>query len=380
MSEPTNVSPWRAATSNSGDLSRDVESVAAALASPELIGVLLYLVPSATALEPLARRIQSSFSCPVVGCTGAALLGAGGYHKSGISALGFYGPNLSFQPHLLSSLKQGLEAARNLGQRIKGEQAALPSDAGQLCLLLVDALSAREELLVSTLHASLGGIALGGGSAADCLRFERTPVLFDGEFHDDAAVVLGLSGRFRAATMVAHHFAPLEPPMVVTKADTAHRRLQMLDGEPAAQRLARVLGVGVETLASSEFFAHPLVGRIGADQYLRSIKFARPDGTLELYGTVVEGQVFRLGQSTSPFISLEQQLSALKQALGDREPELLLGFDCVLRFIEFSNTGLLDEVGARLSRASCVGFSTYGEQTHGLHVNHTLTGVGLVAI
>lgn len=37
--------------------------------------------------------------------------------------------------------------------------------------------------------------------------------------------------------------------------------------------------------------------------------------------------------------------------------------------------GLKDRVGEVFCRNNTVGFSTYGEQFHGVHVNQTLTGV-----
>jgi len=38
---------------------------------------------------------------------------------------------------------------------------------------------------------------------------------------------------------------------------------------------------------------------------------------------------------------------------------------------------LKDRVGEIFSRNNTVGFSTYGEQFHGVHVNQTLTGIAI---
>jgi hypothetical protein len=56
-------------------------------------------------------------------------------------------------------------------------------------------------------------------------------------------------------------------------------------------------------------------------------------------------------------------------------PALMLGFDCTLRWTEFHQDGIAGEIGRLLARNQFVGFSTYGEQCDGLHVNQTLTGV-----
>jgi hypothetical protein len=55
----------------------------------------------------------------------------------------------------------------------------------------------------------------------------------------------------------------------------------------------------------------------------------------------------------------------------------VLGCDCILRRLELQQKGLLDEAPNVLRGADFIGFSTYGEQFNGIHVNHTLTGVAL---
>ena len=62
---------------------------------------------------------------------------------------------------------------------------------------------------------------------------------------------------------------------------------------------------------------------------------------------------------------------------SDGVPSLLIGFDCILRKLSAANRQVLDEVSDVFRAHNAVGFSSYGEQYNGMHVNHTLTGVAI---
>jgi len=58
-------------------------------------------------------------------------------------------------------------------------------------------------------------------------------------------------------------------------------------------------------------------------------------------------------------------------------PELVIGFDCVLRNVEVEKRQLRQVAGRILAENNVVGFSSYGEQFAGMHVNQTFTGVAI---
>ncbi len=62
---------------------------------------------------------------------------------------------------------------------------------------------------------------------------------------------------------------------------------------------------------------------------------------------------------------------------ADGCPDIILAADCVLRRKEAEERQLVGAISSLLSRHGVVGFSTYGEQVNGLHVNQTLTGVAI---
>jgi hypothetical protein len=79
-----------------------------------------------------------------------------------------------------------------------------------------------------------------------------------------------------------------------------------------------------------------------------------------------------------PFGQLSQNLeTSLTEIQKTLKPALILGSDCILRRLEMQRNNELEEMKHLLSRFPFIGFSTYGEQYYGVHVNHTLTALVL---
>ena len=68
-------------------------------------------------------------------------------------------------------------------------------------------------------------------------------------------------------------------------------------------------------------------------------------------------------------------LASVHQRLGP--PAIILGCDCILRFLETGQRGIREQVGEIFAANNVVGFSTYGEQFNAMHVNQTFTGVAI---
>jgi len=80
-------------------------------------------------------------------------------------------------------------------------------------------------------------------------------------------------------------------------------------------------------------------------------------------------------------VDLVDSLATLFRQLEGRvgTPELVIGCDCILRKLEMQRCGLTERVGQLFTENHVVGFSTYGEQYHAMHVNQTFSGVALGA-
>jgi hypothetical protein len=110
---------------------------------------------------------------------------------------------------------------------------------------------------------------------------------------------------------------------------------------------------------------------------VRSISSANDDGSLTLLAAVELGEVLRVGRSAGMLAKLAERFTALSGDLGGISG--VLTFDCVLRRLEFEAHGVSAEVGEMLARNHAYGFSTYGEQFNGMHMNQTLVAVAFGA-
>jgi hypothetical protein len=135
------------------------------------------------------------------------------------------------------------------------------------------------------------------------------------------------------------------------------------------------MGVEVRELNPMRFAASPVVVMIDGTDYVRSIQKANPDGSLTFFCAIEEGVVFRLAHGVGLVNNIEQTFANIRAEIGP--PQLVIGCDCILRNLEVSQNGLKDRVGEIFRCNNTIGFSSYGEQFHGVHVNQTLTGIAI---
>lgn len=339
-------------------------------------------------LDALARELSDALgSAPLVGCTTAGEFGPGGYlAQPGISAVAL--PADDFQVDLVPIRRLSATDLSEFG-RIAAEgverhrSAALPRPRwrsstrrpASFGVLLVDGLAAREEILTHVLNGALGGIPTCGGSAGDGLRFERTHLLLDGRFENDAAVLLLCRTTRPFERFRTQHFVATERRMVVTAADPSQRLVTEIDGLPAAIGYAQAVGLPTSGLDSQAFSTHPVVVRLGGDQYVRAVRQVEADEALSFFCAIDEGLVLTLASGQDMVANLEQRIDELRTQVG--ELEATLGFDCILRRLESQERELTADIDRALERLRACGFATYGEQFDGMHVNQTMTGIAI---
>ncbi|MBK8014629.1 MAG: FIST C-terminal domain-containing protein [Deltaproteobacteria bacterium] len=224
---------------------------------------------------------------------------------------------------------------------------------------------------VSYLH----GLPIVGGSAGDDLKFERTHILHDGRFVTNAASLVLFETSLPFAPFKFQHFERTNIRFVVTGAEPSQRLITEIDGYPAASRYAELLNVAVDTLGYTIFSRNPLTISVAGEEYIRSIQRINEDGSLGLYSAIDEGIVLRIGHGVDPLNAAERAFASVRQVVGN--PQLIVGFDCVLRRLELAETGHLKSIEKTFMDNNVVGFCTYGEQFNGLHINQTFTGVAL---
>lgn len=326
-------------------------------------------------LAVLGPAIRRALPCPVAGCTSAGQLGSEGFQRGGITAVGFAGGALRMHTHLLRPLSDSESEAYRVAEEVRRVAADAKADRRLFGLLLVDGLSMAEERLVAALYQALDDVPIAGGSAGDDLRFDRTWVYHDGGFFTDAAVFSVFESRVAFAIVKLQHFVAGPTRLVITESDERGRVIREINGEPAAQAYADAIGVALDALDATTFSRHPLMLRLGDDHYIRSIQKVNPDLSLTCFCAIETGLVVSIGVGIDPLGALAAGFADMRQEVG--EPALVIGCDCILRRVEVEHSGLQNRIGEFFARENVVGFSTYGEQINGLHVNQTFTGIAL---
>ncbi|MCC6498441.1 MAG: FIST C-terminal domain-containing protein [Propionibacteriaceae bacterium] len=329
-------------------------------------------------LDTLAAEIRRLFAgVQVIGCTTAGEIGTRGYLDRTISGASFPAESFTAACGRIDGLQgfQSIEArslAQDLMQRLETLEPRADA-SNSFALLLIDGLSVREEPVTRALQNALGRLPLVGGSAGDGLSFGTTQVYSDGTFHTDSAVLALVTTHVPFKIFKTQHFVPTEQRFVVTGADSAHRVVSEIDGWPAADRYAEVLGLDVASLDPSRFAEQPIVVVIDGTNYVRSIQKVNPDGSLTFFCAIEEGLVLRGARGVDLVGNLEEAFAEIRGAIG--QPQLVIGCDCILRKLEMTQRGLIDSVSKVFRDNNVVGFSSYGEQHLGVHVNQTLTGI-----
>ena len=348
----------------------------------EQAGLALAFVSSRYDRDALARDLRREFGAlPLIGCTTAGEIGPLGYMDGGLSGLTFGRDDLIYEVGLIEGVsrldnRRGQAFAYGLRQRLA--QRVEPFDPNRcFALLLIDGLCGHEEPVARAIHDGLGGIAMAGGSAGDGLDFRQTTVLYDGRFHTDAAVLLVAATPHPFTTFKTQHFVCGAQRMVLSGAIPEQRIATEINGFPAAREYARAIGLELSQLDPMVFSAHPMVVKVGGAEFVRSIQKVNPDGSLTFFCAIDEGIVFNVAQGVDLVDNLNSLFGDIEQRIGP--PRLVIGCDCILRRLELVQNGAIDKVSAILRQHHVVGFSTYGEQFRGMHVNQTFTGIAIGA-
>lgn len=360
------------------DARKAANDLAAQLQQPDAC-IVIFFCSSRYDLSALGAALKENFDCPVIGCTSAGEITAEtGYLQGGIVGVSLSSRELTVHPRLIHPLdKFGLDDAENLAHALRNELTlATEFDASHMFgLLLVDGLSMLEEQVIASIYNQLGNVPIIGGSAGDDLQFQKSHIYWDGEFIDNAAVFTLFETTLPFETFQTQHFEPTETRLVITESDCATRTVKEINGGPAAQEYAEAVGLEVKELTPQVFAAYPVMLKIDGEYYVRSIQKANPDGSLTFYCAIDNGLVLTVAKGKALLKNLQQRLEQVRQDIPN--VKLVLGCDCILRRLELQQKNLIGEAMGALKESEFIGFSTYGEQYNGIHVNQTLTGIAL---
>lgn len=375
------MSRIRRAQTRLADAREAVRAFHAGVAQDDMALVVFFCACSYD-LDVIADEMRRCFAgVQVVGCTSAGEIGPAGYVEDSLAGVSFGGRDFSAVSGCLHHL-QDFEAAAGqaLARRLQGEldRSDGPHQAAsRFGLLLIDGLSVREEAVTRAIQSALGVTPLVGGSAADGTNYGKTLVYADGQFHNDAAVLTLVATPRPFQLFDTHHFGPTDERLVVTSADPARRVVHEINGLPAAQEYARLLGVPQDALTPEQFAGSPVMVIIGGASYIRSIQKVNPDGSLTFFCAIENGLILRIGRSLDLCANLQGALARVRGEIGP--PELVLGCDCLLRRVEILQSPDREAINAALQDCNIIGFNTYGEQFRGAHLNQTLAAIAIGA-
>ncbi|OGR23137.1 MAG: hypothetical protein A2277_06320 [Desulfobacterales bacterium RIFOXYA12_FULL_46_15] len=351
-----------------------VHSLSGQLHKDDIAGVIFFC-SSSYDQDALAAEFRARFDCPVAGCTTAGEIGTR-YQENGIVAVSFGKSDFCLHPVLIPSMAGfDAKASFEMADKVRGQlefSQDLDPDA-MFAMVLLDGLSVMEEPVTAYIHAALKGVPLIGGSAGDSLKFRETRVFADGRFYTGAGVFIMIESRLPFKTFKLQHFEPSDKDLVITEADPKTRVVSEIDGAPAAEEYASILGLKIQELSPQVFARYPVMLEIGDQWYVRSIQKVNPDGSLTFFCAIDNGLVLTVARG----VGFVETLEAAIDKLAAEFSTILctIGCDCILRRLELTETGKTARAEAALARLNFVGFSTFGEQFNAIHVNQTLTGV-----
>jgi len=275
-----------------------------------------------------------------------------------------------------SAMNSTKQACTELLQQLDITHKELNSK-NHFCLSFFDGLSAREEPVIAAMASQLGDIPLLGGSAGDDLKFDHAFVIANGRAYQNAALFILAESKIPFHAIKHQHYTPGDIDVVITKADVDKRLVYRLDGLPAAERYAQLLGLSVEELTPQIFSDNPLTYPYGDECYVRALRQVCDDHSLEFGCAIEEGMVLNLCEHHDMVDEYDKFIAEFTQHTG--QAKLLLVCNCIYRALEGSDTNVNQLLADKTTAISdyMIGFDTYGEQWQGLHVNQTLVALAL---
>ncbi|MDX8389681.1 MAG: FIST N-terminal domain-containing protein [Mariprofundaceae bacterium] len=330
----------------------------------------------------VAANLSERFpNTSIVGCTTAGEWLTGQHKNSSLVLSGISTEGIRWSVSVLENLDANPVdsvkiACAELMQQLGIEWSDLNSK-DYFCLSFFDGLSKREEPVIAAMAAELGDVPLLGGSAGDDLKFDQAYVIANGKAYQHAAVFILAESKIPFRAIKHEHYVPGDVDVVITKADVAKRLVYRLDGIPAAQRYAQLLGVEVSELTPPLFSDNPLTYPYGNECYMRALRRVCEDDSLEFGCAVEEGMVLNLCEHQNMVEEYDKLIADFDRNVG--KAKLLLVCNCIYRALE----GIDDDMNQLLAEKTgaladhMIGFDTYGEQWQGLHVNQTLVALAL---
>jgi hypothetical protein len=174
----------------------------------------------------------------------------------------------------------------------------------------------------------------------------------------------------------SHWYEPSGETVRITKVDETCTRALEIDGKPAAQRYAELLGVTVDELEFGKpngFAKRPTALKVGREYFIRAPWRPMPDGSIMFANLLDEGVELELMNAGDP---AEYTKKFFEEELPKRvpNPTAALLFHCGGRAWVATAAGRAEALAASFKSAPpCAGFNVHFEIYSGFQINTTLT-------
>jgi len=258
--------------------------------------------------------------------------------------------------------------------RVEERAKTLGAMDNTCCILLTPSDRHCEELVLDTLRSALEsqGILVVGGTAGGEEDGVRTCVSLNGQLFDDSSVFVLLHNEGgRIAFIKENIFVPTKHVFTVTDADPMDQVIYELDGIPAAQRIARALGVQEDELLA-QLPMHPFGRIVGDDIFIAACDRIIDDDAVTTFSRIynrTETVLLQLGDYRAIF---DEALAHIEAEMP--HPSFSFVANCVTRSKLLETDGCYSAFAEGLNRTlgAYVGVSGYGEQLGFEHLNHTM--------
>ena len=359
------------------DLESGLKNLSNQLGSPESKHTFLFVSPDIDC-QKNGKLFEQYFGPNLSAVTTAGEICGEGFVESSTSGLSLHGnefhvENFVFQD--LSQVEDSLDAFQSLLKNVREQERRLGDQAKTFAVLLIDGLSIKEENVTGLLGNLLGEIPLVGGSAGDALNFGHTYLWDQGKFIENAAQVVFVSTTVPFEIFKIQHFNETDKKLVITESEPSKRIVAEIDGEPAAEAYADLLGMEVSEFSPQTFSEYPVMLKIGEEYFVRSIQKVNDDNSLTFFCAIDDGLVLTLAERQDLYKRTQSFFEEVESRIGQVSCSLL--FECILRRLEVLNKTEEEKksINDLYNKYKAVGFHTYGEQFGSIHINQTLTGV-----
>jgi hypothetical protein len=242
----------------------------------------------------------------------------------------------------------------------------------------------KEELLLGVMSMNQAMIAVGGGasdSEPDPAK-ASAELHVDGEVATDAAIVALFRTDAPWAALRSHWYAPTGQTIRITKIDSTAKRALEIDGKPAAQRYADLLGVtpaDLEFGTPNGFAVRPTALRVGREYFIRAPWKPLEDGSILFANMLEEGSELELVKITD-IVDSTRRFFEVELPSRVQSPRAAMLFHCSGRKWFAESTGKIPGLSDAFRAAPpCVGMNVHFEIYCGFHINTTLTALAFGA-